>query len=96
MGEDKRGQQDRAGFRVPTIGSPVPRGHPGCGGAWPVRAAPPGSRHPVPLHSLLVVMQAQRAPYVPSSLEIVRIPGGAVLRIGYPVPSPLGLLRSGG
>jgi hypothetical protein len=44
----------------------------------------------------MVVMQAQRAPYVPSSLEIVRIPGGAVLRIGYPVPSPLGLLRSGG
>jgi hypothetical protein len=45
----------------------------------------------------MVVLQAQRAPYVPSSLEIVRIPpGGAVLRIGYPVPSPLGLLRSGG
>jgi hypothetical protein len=60
-------------------------------------AAPPGSRHPVSLRSLMVVLQAQRAPYVPSSLEIVRIPpGGAVLRIGYPVPSPLGLLRSGG
>ena len=47
------------------------------------------------LNSLMVVMQAQRAPFVPSSLEIVRTPGGAVLRIGYPVPSPLGLLRSG-
>jgi hypothetical protein len=75
---------------------------PGASAGMPLRsaeitgAAPPGSRHPVSLHSLMVVMQAQRAPYVPSSLEIVRIPGGAVLRIGYPVPSPLGLLRSGG
>jgi hypothetical protein len=75
---------------------------PGASAGVPLRsaeitgAAPPGSRHPVSLHSLMVVMQAQRAPYVPSSLEIVRIPGGAVLRIGYPVPSPLGLLRSGG
>jgi hypothetical protein len=45
----------------------------------------------------MVILQAQRSPYLPSSLEIVRTtPGGAVLRIGYPVPSPLGLLRSGG
>jgi hypothetical protein len=45
----------------------------------------------------MVILQAQRSPYLPSSLEIVGItPGGAVLRIGYPVPSPLGLLRSGG
>ena len=76
---------------------------PGASAGVPLRsaeitgAAPPGSRHPVSLRSLMVIMQAQRAPYVPSSLEIVRItPGGAVLRIGYPVPSPLGLLRSGG
>ena len=75
---------------------------PGASAGVPLRsaeitgAAPPGSRHPVPLRSLMVVMQAQRAPYVPSSLEMVRIPGGAVLRIGYPVPSPLGLLTSGG
>jgi len=74
---------------------------PGASAGVPLRsteitgAAPPGSRHPVALHSLMAVMQAQRAPYVPSSLEIVRTPGGAVLRIGYPVPSPLGLLRSG-
>jgi hypothetical protein len=74
---------------------------PGASAGVPLRsveiagAAPPGSRHPVALHSLMVVMQAQRAPFVPSSLEIVRTPGGAVLRIGYPVPSPLGLLRSG-
>jgi len=79
------------------FGSPGP----GASAAVPLRsveitgAAPPGSRHPAALNSLMVVMQAQRAPYVPSSLEIVRTPGGAVLRIGYPVPSPLGLLRSG-
>ena len=74
---------------------------PGASAGVPLRsveitgAAPPGSRHPAALNSLMVVMQAQRAPFVPSSLEIVRTPGGAVLRIGYPVPSPLGLLRSG-
>jgi hypothetical protein len=75
---------------------------PGASAGVPLRsaeitgAAGPGSRHPVPLRRLMVVLRAQRAPYVPSSLEIVRIPGGAVLRIGYPVPSPLGLLKSGG
>jgi hypothetical protein len=76
---------------------------PGASAGVPLRsaeitgAAPPGSLHPVSPHSLMVVLQAQRPPYVPSSLEIVRIrPGRAVLRIGYPVPSPLGLLRSGG
>jgi len=75
---------------------------PGASAGVPLRsteitgAAPPGSRHPVSLHGLMAVLQAQRAPYVPSSLKLVRIPGGAVLRIGYPVPSPLGLLRSGG
>jgi hypothetical protein len=76
---------------------------PGASAGVPLRsaeitgAAPPGSRHPASLRSLMVVLQAQRPPYAPSSLEMVRIrPGGAALRIGYPVPSPLGLLRSGG
>jgi hypothetical protein len=85
---------DIAGFSRPS---------PGASTGVPLRsadiagAAPPGSRHPASLHSLMVILQAQRSPYLPSSLEIVRItPGGAVLRIGYPVPSPLGLLRSGG
>jgi hypothetical protein len=78
------------------------RPSPGASAGVPLRsaeitgAAPPGSRRPVPLRRLMVVLRAQRAPYVPSSLEIVRTPGGAVLRIGYPVPSPLGLLKSGG
>ena len=85
---------DIAGFSRPS---------PGASAGVPLRAAditgaaPPGSRQPVPLHSLMVILQAQRPPYLPSSLKIVRTtPGGAVLRIGYPVPSPLGLLRSGG
>jgi hypothetical protein len=79
------------------------RPSPGASAGVPLRSAlvtgatPPGSRHPVSLRSLMVILQAQRSPYLPSSLEIVRIPpGGAVLRIGYPVPSPLGLLGSGG
>jgi hypothetical protein len=81
------------------FGRPSPGASPGV----PLRSAvitgatPPGSRHPVSLRGLMVILQAQRSPYLPSSLEIVRIPpGGAVLRIGYPVPSPLGLLGSGG
>jgi hypothetical protein len=81
------------------FGSPSP----GASAAAPLRsaditgAAPPGTRHPAPLGSLLTILQAQRPPYLPSSLEIVRIPpSGAVLRIGYPAPSPLGLLGSGG
>jgi hypothetical protein len=81
------------------FGRPAPGASPGV----PLRSAeitgatPPGARHPVSLPSLMVILQAQRSPYLPSSLEIVRIPpGGAVLRIGYPVPSPLGLLGSGG
>lgn len=81
------------------FGSPSP----GASAAVPLRsaditgAAAPGSSHPVPLGRLLTILQAQRPPYLPSSLEIVRIPpSGAVLRIGYPAPSPLGLLGSGG
>jgi hypothetical protein len=105
MGEDQRGSRTapdsacRRSVRQSHEDTPAAavRGQFGACPAGRARApAPPGSRRPAALHGLLVVMQAQRAPYVPSSLEIVRIPGGAVLRIGYPVPSPLGLLRSGG
>ena len=62
--------------------------------AWPrIAGGPP---HPAPLHSLMTILQAQRSPYLPSSLKIVRIPArGSVLRIEYPAPSPLGLLGSG-
>ena len=59
-------------------------------------AAPPGPGTPVSLRGLMTILQAQRSPYLPSSLAIVRTgPAGPVLRIGYPAPSPLGLLASG-
>jgi hypothetical protein len=55
-----------------------------------------GSPGPVSLQALMTILQAQRSPYLPSSLKIVRIPArGSVLRIEYPAPSPLGLLGSG-
>jgi hypothetical protein len=55
-----------------------------------------GPPHPVSLRSLMTILRAQRSPYLPSSLKIVRIPArGSVLRIEYPAPSPLGLLGSG-
>jgi hypothetical protein len=55
-----------------------------------------GPPHPDSLASLMTILRAQRSPYLPSSLKIVRIPArGSVLRIEYPAPSPLGLLGSG-
>ena len=78
------------------------RPSPGASAGVPLRsadiagAAPPGPGTPVSLQSLMAILRAQRPPYLPSSLAIVRIPpAGVVLRIGYPVPSPLGLLTSG-
>ena len=79
------------------------RPSPGAGAGVPLRsadiagAAPPGPGAPVSLPGLMAILRAQRPPYRPSSLAIVRTgPAGPVLRIGYPVPSPLGLLASGG
>ena len=86
-------------LNITGFGSPGP----GASAGVPLRSAditgavPPGSRHAMPLQTLMTILQAQRPPYLPSSLAIVRIPpGGAVLRVGYPVPSPLGLLGPGG
>jgi hypothetical protein len=79
------------------------RPSPGASAGVPLRsadiagAAPPGRGTPVSLQSLMTILRAQRPPYRPSSLGVVRVrPAGRVLRIGYPVPSPLGLLASGG
>jgi hypothetical protein len=80
---------DIAGFGAPGRGA-----SPGV----PLRSADVagGPPHPASLHSLMTILRAQRSPYLPSSLEIVRIPAlGSVLRIEYPAPSPLGLLGSG-
>jgi len=72
---------------------------PGASAGVPVRSAdiagavPPGGGRPVALATLRAFFRAQRAPYLPSSLEIVRIPPtGAILRVEYRAPCPLGLL----
>jgi hypothetical protein len=74
---------------------------PGASAGVPLRSAditgiaPPGGQQPPSLATLTAFLRAQRAPYLPSSLEIVRIsPQQTVLSVGYPVPSPLGLLGS--
>jgi hypothetical protein len=80
---------DIAGFGAPGRGA-----SPGV----PLRSADVagGPPHPASLPSLMTILRAQRSPYLPSSLKIVRIPArGSVLRIEYPAPSPLGLLGSG-
>jgi hypothetical protein len=71
---------------------------PGASAGVPLRsaeiaaAAPPG-RHLASVASLLAFFRAQRPPYLPASLDTVRItPGRTGLRIEYQVPCPLGLL----
>ena len=71
------------------------RPSPGASAGVPLRsadiagAAPPGPGAPVSLRGLMTILQAQRSPYLPSSLAIVRTgPAGPVLRIGYPGPEP--------
>jgi len=72
---------------------------PGASAGVPLRsadlagAAPRGGAQPASLASLRVFFRAQRTPYLPASLATVRItPQRAVLRVGYRVPCPLGLL----
>jgi len=72
---------------------------PGASVGEPLRSADiaesvtPGGARPASLASLRAFFRAQRAPYLPSSLEIVRIPPtGAILRVKYGAPCPLGLL----
>jgi hypothetical protein len=74
---------------------------PGASAGVPVRSADitgialPGGHQPASLATLSAFLRAQRSPFLPSSLEIVRIgPQQAVLSVGYPFPSPLGLLGS--
>jgi hypothetical protein len=74
------------------------RSGPGASTGVPLRsadiagAAPPGG-HPASLTSLRAFFRAQRTPYLPASLAMVRITDRrAVLRVAYRVPCPLGLL----
>jgi hypothetical protein len=75
---------------------------PGASAGVPLRsaeiaaAAPPGRHHSASAASLLAFFRAQRPPYLPTSLETVRItPRRTGLRIEYQVPCPLGLLGTG-
>jgi hypothetical protein len=71
---------------------------PGASAGVPLRsaeiaAAAPLGRRPASLASLLAFFRAQRPPYLPASLETVRVtPTWTGLRIEYRVPCPLGLL----
>jgi hypothetical protein len=74
---------------------------PGAGAGVPLRSADitgialPGGHQSASLAAMTAFLRAQRSPYLPSSLEIVRIsPQQTVLSVGYPLPSPLGLLGS--
>jgi hypothetical protein len=71
---------------------------PGASAGVPLRSAdiagamPPGGGRPAALATLRAFFRAQRPPYLPSSVEIVRMPTGAILRVEYRAPCPLGLL----
>jgi hypothetical protein len=75
---------------------------PGAGPGVPLRwvylaatDAGPGARRAGYLQSLIAFSRALRPPYVPLSVQTVRLPGGiAALRIEFAAPSPLGLLKS--
>jgi hypothetical protein len=54
-----------------------------------------GTRSAASLSSLKAFLLAQRAPYLPAEIDIVRLATGqAVLRVIFTAPSPLGLLGS--
>ena len=72
---------------------------PGASAGLPLRSAdiagavPPGGGRPASPASLRAFFRAQWPPYLPPSLETIRItPRRPVLRVEYRVPCPLGLL----
>jgi hypothetical protein len=69
---------------------------PGAGPGVPLRAvelgSPPGAKSGY-LPSLLTLLHAQQAPYLPNSATLARLAGGQeIARIEFAAPSPLGLL----
>ena len=70
---------------------------PGAAAGTPLRAmeispaVSPASR-PAELQRIRALVLAQRAVFLPAHVSLVRLPGGAALRIDFGVPSPLGLL----
>ena len=74
-----------------------PGSGPGASPGVPLRAAelasPPGADGSAYLRSVRAFLRAQRAPYLASSISIVRVASGrSLLRFGFAAPSPLGLL----
>jgi hypothetical protein len=54
------------------------------------------TRSAASLSSLKAFLLAQRAPYLPAEMDIIRLATGqAVLRVEFTAPSPLGLLAAG-
>jgi hypothetical protein len=48
------------------------------------------------VHALLSFLRVQRSPFAVSGQQVVHLAsGGTAVRIGYPAPSPLGLLGAG-
>jgi hypothetical protein len=74
-----------------------PGSGPGASPGVPLRTAeltsPSGADGSAYLQSVRAFLRAQRAPYLASSISIVRLASGrSVLRVGFAAPSPLGLL----
>jgi hypothetical protein len=59
-------------------------------------ASPDGGQQPASAQALRSFLSAQRPPYRPSAVTIVRLGSRTVLRVEYPAPTPLGLLGSHG
>ena len=69
---------------------------PGASPGVPLRAvelaSPPGAKSGY-LPSVIALLRAQQAPYLPNSATLARLAGGQeIARIGFAAPSPLGLL----
>ena len=58
--------------------------------------SPDGGQQPASAQVLRSFLSAQRPPYRPSAVTIVRLGSRTVLRVEYPAPTPLGLLGSHG
>jgi hypothetical protein len=73
---------------------------PGAGAASPLRSVElarssetAGAGHPRSLTAMVALLNAQRAPFRPTRIALVRLPDGrAGVRVEFAAPSPLGLL----
>jgi hypothetical protein len=80
-------------LRIVAVAGPAP----GANAEMPLRAAelaiPRGAPHPgAYLDSVLAFLRAQRTPFLASGLHVTGAGAGAILRIEFSAPTPLGLL----